>query len=267
MVAVDILKVQLSHNNNQYLLVAQDYFTKWPIAIPLPDQKADQISAELVKVFSTYGQPETIHSDQGRNFESTILSQVLQAFGISKSRTTAYHPQGDGMVERLNRSLLQLLRSYVDKQDDWEQYLPLVLYAYRTSVHTSTGVSPFTLMYGRQPETDLSPATTLDTQSYASHIQKKLAELRDLVEANLVEVANHQKQSYDQHCNTREFSVENAVWLSVPIAGKLESRWEGGRKIKLIKSPVSIEIMDDQHRTKLVHVNRLRHRITPQPQE
>ena len=86
----------------------------------LPDQKADRNSAELVKVFSMYGQPETMHSDQGRNFESTILSQVLQAPGISKSRTTAYHLQGDGMVERLNLSLLQLLRTYVDKQDDWE---------------------------------------------------------------------------------------------------------------------------------------------------
>ena len=63
-------------------------------------------------------------------------------------------------------------------------------------------------MYGRQPKTDLSPATTLDTQSYASHIRKKLAELHDLVEA-----ANHQKLSYDQHCNTREYSVDNAVWL------------------------------------------------------
>ena len=105
MVAVDILKVPLSSNNNQYLLVAQDYFTKWPIAIPLPDQTADRISRELVKVFSTYGQPEMIHSDQGRNFESTILAQVLKAFNISKTRTTAYHPQGDGMVERFNRSL------------------------------------------------------------------------------------------------------------------------------------------------------------------
>ena len=70
-----------------------------------------------------------------RNFESTLFHQVLQAFGIHKTRTTAYHPQGDGMVERFNRSLLQLLRCYVDMEDDWECYLPLVLYAYRTAVY------------------------------------------------------------------------------------------------------------------------------------
>ena len=85
-----------------------------------------------------FGQPSIVHSDQGRNFESAILAQTLEAFGITKSRTTAYHPQGDGMVECFNRSLLQLLRTYVDKQEEWEKCLPLVLYAYRTATHAST---------------------------------------------------------------------------------------------------------------------------------
>ena len=118
MLAVDILAVPLSTNNNRNLLVIQDYFTKWVEAVPLPDQTADRITGELVKLFSTYGHPEILHSDQGRNFESSILAQTLDAFGVHKSRTTAYHPQGDGMVERFNRSLLQLLRTYVDTQDD-----------------------------------------------------------------------------------------------------------------------------------------------------
>ena len=73
---------------------------------------------------------------------------MLDAFGVTKTRTTAYHPAGDGLVERFNRSLLQMLRAFVN-QGDWEQYLPLVLYAYRTAVHSSTGVSPFELMFGR----------------------------------------------------------------------------------------------------------------------
>ena len=84
-------------------------------------------------------------------FESTVFHQTLKAFGVEKSRTTAYHPEGDGMVERFNRSLLQLLRMYVEKEEDWEKHLPLALYAYRTAVHSSTGVSPFMLMYGREP--------------------------------------------------------------------------------------------------------------------
>ena len=133
MFAVDILEVPLLWNNHRYLLVVMDYFTKWADAIPLCDQKATTISDAVVKICSNFGMPEILHSDQGRNFESTLFHQVLEAFGIHKCRTTAYHPQGDGMVERFNRSLLQLLRCYVDTEDDWERYLPLVLYAYRTA--------------------------------------------------------------------------------------------------------------------------------------
>ena len=104
----------------------QDYFTKWGETIPLPGQTAARITGELIKLFSIYGYP-----DQGCNFESSILAETLRAFGVRKSLTTAYHPQGDGMVKRFNRTLVQLLRTYVDTQNDWERYLPLVLYAYQ----------------------------------------------------------------------------------------------------------------------------------------
>ena len=85
MIAVDILQVPLSTNNNRYLLVIQDYFTKWADAIPLPDQTAPRITTELIKFFSTYGPPQVLHSDQGRNFESAMFTQALHAFGVCKS--------------------------------------------------------------------------------------------------------------------------------------------------------------------------------------
>ena len=111
----------------------------------MPDQKARRITDILINLCARMG---LIHSDQGRNFESTILHQTLQAFGITKSHTTAYHPQGDGMVERLNRSILQMLRTYVTKECNWERYLPLIMYAYRTTPHSSTQLSQFKLMFG-----------------------------------------------------------------------------------------------------------------------
>ena len=82
----------------QHILVIQDYFTKWATAIPIPDQTAAVVTQELIKVFAIFGIQKIVHSDQGRNFESTML---LEAFGIHKTRTT---PQGDGMVERFNRT-------------------------------------------------------------------------------------------------------------------------------------------------------------------
>ena len=123
---------------------------------------------------------------------STVLKQTLEAFGISKSRTTAYHPQGDGLVERFNRSLLQLLRSFVQSEPDWERYLPLVLYAYRTARHTSTGVSPFQLMFGRHPKLPETTGGAFETHSYQSHLRAKLAELQDLVTFNTATAAHRQ---------------------------------------------------------------------------
>ena len=117
LVAVDILKVPPSSQGNQYVLVVQDYFSKWPFARGLADQKAERIVQVLKDdIFSLVGPPRKLHSDQGRNFESTILADLCEAFGVKKSRTTPYHPMGDGLVERMNRSLLSLMRSYVNKE-------------------------------------------------------------------------------------------------------------------------------------------------------
>ena len=266
MVAVDILEVPLSSCNNRYLLVIQDYFTKWPEAIPLPDQTAPRITAELVKFFSRFGLPDVLHSDQGRNFESTLLRETLEAFGIVKSRTTSYHPQGDGLVERFNRSLLQMLRAFVEKESDWERYLPLVLYAYRTAVHSSTGVTPFSLMFGRSPSGthQVPPLTGFEPECYSAHLNAKLTELRKFVQESIEDAAQSQKEQYDlRSTKERILHKGDPVWLSIPTAGKLDPRWEGGWTIQEVKSSVNMKIHDGQ-RTKVVHVNRLRYRWIPQ---
>ena len=101
-----------------------------PMLFPFIIRRLSRSHGSSLRCFPIMGLPDVLHSDQGRNFESTLLRQTLESFGVHKTHTTAYHPEGDGMVERFNRSLLQLLRSYVDEESDWEQYLPLVLYAY-----------------------------------------------------------------------------------------------------------------------------------------
>ena len=142
--------------------------------------------------FHAFGIPEILHSDQGANFESTVIRRVCAAFGVLKSRTTAYHPQGDGLVEHFNRTLLQLLRCYTEQNDlDWEGNLPLVLYAYRTASNASTGFSPFVLMMGRDPVLPSLPSITnssaQDPTSYDSNLRVKMAELRDMVESHIVQ--------------------------------------------------------------------------------
>ena len=96
MLAVDILEVPVSRNNHRYLLVVMDYFTKWADATPFRNQKATTIANAVIKLCSNFGVPYVLHSDQGRNFESSLFHQILQAFGIHKTRTTAYHPKVTG---------------------------------------------------------------------------------------------------------------------------------------------------------------------------
>ena len=95
--------------------------------------------------------PLVIHSDQGREFENGLMKSLWLLLGCVKTRTAPYHPESDGMVERFNRTCLMMLSMFVnDRRDNWHKLLPFVMHAYRTSVHESTGYSPFRLMMGEE---------------------------------------------------------------------------------------------------------------------
>ena len=231
--------------------------------MPLKDQTVSSITSELVQLFLASGIPEVNHSNQGRNFES-LLRQTLDAFDIEKSRTTAYHPQGEGMVERLNRLLLLMLQAYVQKQHDWECHLSLVLFAYRTTVHSSTGMSPIGLMFGRASQTNsLQPETAFEPESYQAHLKHKLGEIKGFVKTKVAILAKCQKENYDRQATERSFRAGDTVSLSIPTAGKLDSQWEGGWIVQSVRSPVTLEIVNGQKR-KIVHENSIYCRIQPQ---
>ena len=103
-VAVDILgPLPESDAGNSYLLVVGEYFTHWMEVFPIPNQEVVTVVRTLVdKYFCRFGLPEHLHSDQGKQFESDLLKEVCRVLWITKSRTTAYHPQSDGLVERYN---------------------------------------------------------------------------------------------------------------------------------------------------------------------
>ena len=131
-VAIDVLGPFTETNSgNKYILIAMDYFSKWPEACALQNQEAVTVANVLVsQFFSRFGVPAKLHSDQGRNFESLVFREVCTLLGIHKTRTTTLHPQSDVMVERYNRTLeIQLATFVQDHQKDWDLHFPLLLMA------------------------------------------------------------------------------------------------------------------------------------------
>ena len=152
-VTMDILgPLPESARGNKYILVIGDYFTKWKEAHAMPNMEAITVARILVNEFiCRFGIPEQLHTDQGKNFESTLIKEICKILGITKTRTTPYHPQSDGMIERFNRTVLNMLSIVVsDDEYNWDLHLPTLMLAYRTSRHETTGATPFSLVYGRE---------------------------------------------------------------------------------------------------------------------
>ena len=117
MLAMDFCSVEKSSCGIEHILVIIDHFSKFVWAFPTKNQKAITVAKILIEdIFYKFGIPESLHSDQGRNFESSVVKEICKKFGIYKSRTSPYHPQGNGMVERFNRTTFGLLRTLSEEK-------------------------------------------------------------------------------------------------------------------------------------------------------
>lgn len=281
-VAVDIAgPFPVSASGNRYVLVVIDYFTKWPEVFPLPNQEAGTIARALVDgFFSRFGVPRELHSDQGRNFESTIFKECCELLGIHKTRTTPMHPESDGMVERFNRTLVQeIAKRCRHGQTDWDQHIPTILMAYRSAVHESTGYTPAQLMLGRDPTLPLDllmerPPDSRDdvvtTTQFARDLRDRMSEIRSKVASNLKMSAEAMKHRKDAKATTHPLTEGDQVWLFNPrrkkgLSPKLSSPWEGPYVIMKALSAVTYRIQAPGKTTcKVVHFNRL-WRVKGQP--
>lgn len=242
-VAVDILgPFPRTPRGHRYVVVAMDYFTKWPEGVAVPDQEAATVCEVLIDgIFSRFGVPAELHSDQGRNFEAKLFMEMCKQLGIHKTRTTPLHPQSDGLVERFNRTLGAQLALVVAKdQKDWDLQLPLVLMACRSATQETTGCTPALLMlgrelrtpptlaYGRPPDTPQVPAGP----EYATQLRQRLEQAHEFARGQAETAGACQKRAYDLHTRGTHFKAEDLVWVYAPKrtkgkSPKLQSNWIG----------------------------------------
>uniref|UniRef100_A0A096LXU6 Integrase catalytic domain-containing protein n=1 Tax=Poecilia formosa TaxID=48698 RepID=A0A096LXU6_POEFO len=206
-VALDFLSLRRPSDTYQSILVMTDMFTRYSWAVPTRDQTAQTtVRAIWSHVIQPFGCPARFHSDQGPNFESELMKELCSLYGVSKSRTTPYHPAGNGRVERMNQTLLNMLRSLeVEKQSRWPEHLPELLHAYNNVIHSATGFAPSYLMFGRHLRlpVDLSLGV-LDTQprrdlqGWVLEHHQKLSHAYEVARNKMSSAANNEKRCYDK---------------------------------------------------------------------
>ncbi|CAI5671544.1 unnamed protein product [Oreochromis niloticus] len=232
---------------NRYVLVAMDYFTKWPEAYAVPDQSATTTAERLVEeMFARFGVLAELHSDQGRNFESKVFGEICRRLGVEKTRTTPLHPQSDGLVERFNRTLATQLAILTSRhQRDWDRHLPLVLWSYRTAVQESSQCTPAALMFGRElrtpvdlvfgspPEPEIDGGPEMD---YYRRLRERLQVVHDYTRRAQASAGVRQKRAYDTRCRGEAFVPGDKVWVYCPVrkrgvSPKLCSHWQGPAEV------------------------------------
>ncbi|KAL7861643.1 hypothetical protein SRHO_G00130840 [Serrasalmus rhombeus] len=198
--------IKLKPSEYEYILVIVDHFTRFAQAYATTS-KSGKVAANLI--FNDYalkfGFPAQIHHDQGGEFENQLFAQLKKLSGITGSQTTPYHPMGNGQVERMNRTLLQMLKTLTERQkSSWKEHLNKLLYAYNCTHTEVTGYSPFYLLYGRSPRLPIDMLFGLHPQSNPKEVQgfaqtwkQGMEEAYTIARKNAQKATEKSKRCYD----------------------------------------------------------------------
>ena len=276
-IATDIFgPLPKSKAGNVFILVVQDYFTRWVEMYAIPDQTAETVAGKIVNEFiSRFGAPLELHSDQGRNYTSDLFKQMCSLLEIRKTSTTSYRPISNGMVERFNQTMANMIAAFVDdNQTNWDTFLPLLAMAYRSSLHPATGFTPNRLMLGREIT---APADLLygcpgprdrgedKAPAYVQTLEHKMQEVHNLVREHLATAAERQKKNYDTKICVNNYNVGDFVYLrhyarKVGKCPKLQVKYKGPYVVvkKLSDWLYEVKASTNTNRTVIVHHDRMR---------
>ena len=274
LVCIDYLTLESSKGGFENILVVTDHFTKYSQAYPTRNQTARTTAQVLYhNFFVHYGFPARLHSDQGRNFESKVIKELCALGGIQKSRTTPYHPMGNGQCERFNRTLLEMLGTLEqDKKADWKTHVAPLVHIYNCTKHDTTGYSPYFLLFGREPRLPIDVLLPSQETShevtytgYIADLRKRMKKAHDLVEARTKRAGENRKRWYDVKVRGASLHPGDHVLVrKVGLKGKqkLADRWEEEVWVVTSQPDASIPVftvrqLDGRGRSRTLHRNML----------
>lgn len=271
-VAIDIVgPLPISDQGNKYLITYIDHFSRWCEAYPVPEIGSKDVARTLLDFTSRFGCPAVILTDKGTNLISESMQSLYRSLGIKKVQTTAYHPQGNGMLEVYHRSLGNALSHLVnDNHTDWDLKLNYALLAYRTTWHSATRHTPAFLVYGKElnlPYQMLEkdwPFSYRESEDYVEALLKRQHAAYKRVKTNLEKAAEAQEQYRNKIARDKGLKVGDMVYVYYPhtkqgLSGKFSKPNKGGYVIERKISDVVFEIreVNNPQRKQIINVDRL----------
>ena len=227
MVGMDVLgPLTETPRGNKYIVVFSDYGSRWPEGFAMKDKKTTTISKIYVnEVVSRHGAPKILLSDQGGEFMSKLVKDICSYLKTTKVNTTAYHPQTNGLTERFNATLCQMLAIYVDlNQQNWDELLPIVLFAYRTAIQETTLQSPFEILYNRTPRLP----NDLESVRIENKVVKDFNTNWLAAKKRIREVGEKSKRRFDSKYKEKVIEIGDSVrLLSLPTKTGLKLKLRG----------------------------------------
>ncbi len=263
--------LERSARGHRFALVLVDYATRYPEAVALRNISAKSVAEALFSMISRVGIPKEILTNLGMAFMSRTIRKLYGLLGIKSVRTSVYHPQTDGLVERFNRTLKTMIRKFVHEDArNWDKWLEPLLFAVREVPQASTGFSPFELLYGRQPRGVLDvlretweegPSESKNEIQHVLDLRTKLHTLGQLSMENLLQAQDKQSRLYNRGTRLRKFAPGDKVFVLLPTSSsKLLAKWQGPFEVTRRVGDLNYEVVrtDRSGARQIYHLNLLK---------
>lgn len=243
--------------DNQYIITAIDAFSRYAYARAVTEVKTiDIINFMTDEIFTKHGCPSYIVSDNGPQFVSHEFKRYVDSLGIKHNKTVEYHPQANGLDERLNGTLVKILKNYMQSdQNDWDLQLQWAVMLYNTTNHATTTTSPYVTLYGVAPKTPLRALQNDSLDKSVDSPEPAFNRIRDFVKQAIMRAQEQQTKYYNRNRQPQDFKILDSVWavnysFHKDRSRKLQPKWEGPyfifKIIDIEGEPKSVVLVHEQ---------------------